>query len=99
MSSATATGMRCIAEKNINWQPATGINPNARSERQCRRRNDRSRAIARTSAGDRMRPASPMRTRSAADSDQPASRSGLTSGPLDEKASAETTAMTMPPVR
>ena len=27
-----------------------------------------------------------MRTRSAADSDQPASRSGLTSGPLDEKA-------------
>ena len=40
-----------------------------------------------------------MRTTSAAESDHPASSSGLTSGPLEEKARAETTAMTIPVVR
>lgn len=50
-------------------------------------------------AGERMSPASPIRTMSAADSDQPASSRGLTSGPDDENARADATAMTMPLVR
>ena len=70
-----------------------------RCSRQCRRRKPGWRRIARKSAGERMSPATPMRTRSAAPSDQPASSSGLMNGPLDEKASADATAMTSPDVR
>ncbi|GAA1949989.1 hypothetical protein GCM10009776_10060 [Microbacterium deminutum] len=45
-----------------------------------------------------MSPATPMRTSSAAPSDQPPSRRGFTNGPLDENASAEATAMISPDV-
>ena len=76
----------------------TAVRPNARMSRQCRRRNARCRRIARNSAGDRMSPATPIRTRSAAPSDQPASSSGFMNGPLDEKASADATAMHEPGV-
>ena len=51
-----------------------------------------------TARATRMSPATPIRTRSAAPSDQPASSSGLMNGPLDENASADATAMTSPDV-
>ena len=96
ISSATATGIRCIAEKNNSWQPSTGMSPNPRMSFQCRRRNAGCRRIARNSAGERMSPAMPIRTRSAAPSDQPASSSGLMNGPLEENASAEATRQDQP---
>ena len=98
ISSATATGIRCIAEKKNSWQPSTGMSPNPRMSFQCRRRNAGCRRIARNSAGERMSPATPIRTSSAAPSDQPASSSGLMNGPLEENASAEATPMTSPDV-
>ena len=55
--------------------------------------------IARNRAGERISPATPMRTSSAAPSDQPASRRGLMNGPLEEKANADATAITSPVVR
>ena len=98
MSRATATGIRCIAAKKKIWQPGHRVSPKPTMRRQCRRRKPGSRRIARNSAGDRMSPATPIRTSSAAPSDQPASSSGLMNGPLDEKASADATAMSSPVV-
>ena len=97
MSSATATGIRCIAEKKKSWQPSTGSEPEAEDAAASGGAGSRAGAGSRgTAPATRMSPATPMRTSRAAPSDQPASSSGLMNGPLDENASADATAMTSP---
>ena len=98
ISRATATGIRCMAEKKKSWQPRTGMSPNATISMPCRRRKPRWRRIARKRAGERMSPATPILTSSAAPSDHPASSSGLMNGPLEEKASADASARIRPDV-
>src|SRR5687768_18334844 len=74
------------------------MRPKPRGCRQWVRRKERCRLIASNSAGDRMSPATPIRTTRAAPRDHPPSSSGLKKGPLDEKARADATAMTRPDV-